>query len=76
MKDLKELAEDYAFSAGIVSQRIAERRARLKALKKGSREAGKLRDEVNILYRERRDALETADKLMNYYGGERFAQLH
>ncbi len=76
MKDLKELAGDYFFSADVVSQRIADRRARLRTLKKKSREAGILRDELNILYRERRDTLETADRLMNYYGGGKYAQLH
>lgn len=76
MKDLKELALSYYRGADIVAQRIAERRRRLKKLGKGSREAGILRDELNVLYRERRDTLETADLLWNYYGGDRHAQVH
>ena len=75
-KSLDELGGEYATAAGIVEQRIAARRERLKKLRKHSVEAGIIRSELNTLYRERRDALETAEKLINYYGGTKYAELH
>lgn len=75
-KNLDELGGEYAAAAGVVTQRIEDRRAKLKKLKKQSVEAGIIRSELNILYRERRDALETAGMLRNYYGGTKYAKLH
>lgn len=75
-KSIDKLGVEYAAAANVVEQRIAARRARLKKLKKQSIEAGIIRSELNILYRERREALETAGKLINYYGGTKYAKLH
>jgi len=75
-KSLDELGAEYTAAADVVEQRIAARRARLKKLKKQSIEAGIIRSELHTLYRERRDALETAGELINYYGGTKYAELH
>ncbi len=66
-KDLSELAEEYRSAAEIVSGRIESRRCVLKTVAYGTKEAGILRDEINVLYRERADALATADALSGYY---------
>ena len=76
MKNLEQLGEEYETAAGIVGERIAQRRAKLKLSRPGSREAGILRDEINVLYRERRDVLDTAKKLKNYYGGKGIGCIH
>ncbi|MBR6702668.1 MAG: hypothetical protein IKI78_05955 [Clostridia bacterium] len=66
-KSLEELAAEYTAAAGIVAERIAERRKKLKLLLPASRRAAVLKSELRMLYRERSDALEIARKLSNYY---------
>ena len=66
-KSLIELSEEYSKSADILSRRISERNGRLKFTKPGSKAESVLRAELSILYAERRDAVETAYRLKNYY---------
>ncbi len=66
-KSLIELSEEYEKSADILSRRISERNGRLKYTRPGSRAEAVLRAELNILYAERREAVETAYKLRKYY---------
>ena len=66
-KSLTELSEEYRKSADILSRRISERNGRLKFTKPGSKAESVLRAELSILYAERRDAVETAYRLKNYY---------
>lgn len=66
-KSLAELAEEYRKSAEILTRRICERNGKLKFTKPGSRAESVLRAELGVLYAERRDAVETAYRLKNYY---------
>ena len=66
-KSIEELAAEYAAAAQIISERIAERREKLKFLLPASRNAAVIKSELRTLYAERRDAAETALKLSEYY---------
>lgn len=68
-KTLYELGLEYEAAAECVKSRIAERRLRLRSLKNRicSNEAYVLKSELSALYREYREAKETARYLKNYY---------
>ncbi len=65
---MKELAAEYDKTVLVVSGRIRERRERLKTAVPFTKEARRIEDELSVLYRERRDALDIAHILRNYYG--------
>lgn len=69
-KTLGELAEDYYEAVRVLESRIADRNKRLKEYSPASREAAKLKSELNILYSERRDTMEAARFLKEYYLGK------
>lgn len=68
-KTLRELGEEYGVAAAILRERIAMKRAQLRALKDSicSNEAYLLKSELKILYAEQREAKETAEYLKTYY---------
>lgn len=68
-KTLRELGEEYETASKILKERIASKRAKLRALKDSicSNEAYLLKSELKILYAEQRDAKEIADYLKTYY---------
>ena len=68
-KTLRELGEEYETESIILKERIASKRAKLRALKDSvcSNEAYLLKSELKILYAEQRDAKEIADYLRTYY---------
>ena len=66
-RSLEELAAGYTAAAHILTGRIAERRRKLETLSPASRKASAIKGELRILYAERRDALEIAQKLTDYY---------
>lgn len=68
-KTLRELGEEYETASIILKERIASKRAKLRALKDSvcSNEAYLLKSELKILYAEQRDAKEIADYLRTYY---------
>ncbi len=68
-KSLSELGAEYESAAILVKQRIAEKRAKLRALKNSlcSNEAYVLKSELKLLYAEYREASEIAQYLKTYY---------
>ncbi len=68
-KTLRELGEEYEAAVLILKERIADKRAQLRALKDSicSNEAYLLKSELKILYAEQRGAKETAEYLKTYY---------
>ena len=68
-KTLRELGEEYEAASIIIQERVAKKRAELRALKDSicSNEAYQLKSELKILYAEQRDAKETAEYLKTYY---------
>lgn len=68
-KTLRELGEEYETAVVILKERIALKRAELRALKNSicSNEAYLLKSELKILYAEQRDAKEIAGYLKSYY---------
>ena len=66
-KTLADLAQDYYNVAQILEERIRDRNERLKALPPTSKQAYQLKRELNVLYREKADTLESAELLENYY---------
>ena len=68
-KTLRDLGEEYETASIILKERIASKRAKLRALKDSvcSNEAYLLKSELKILYAEQRDAKEIADYLKTYY---------
>ena len=64
---LEELADEYARTADTVTMRINERTGKLRNFAPFSSEASRLKSELNTLYSERRDVLETVRRLRNYY---------
>ncbi len=70
-KTLYELGKEYEKAAECVKSRIAQKRMRLRSLKNSvcSNEAYILKSELSTLYREYREAKETAEYLKSYYNG-------
>lgn len=68
-KTLRELGEEYGVASAILKERIAAKRAQLRALKDSicSNEAYLLKSELKILYAEQREAKEVAEYLKTYY---------
>lgn len=68
-KTMRELGEEYEAAASRVKERIVKKRGELRGLKNCvcSNEAYELKSELNILYREYRDAREIAEYLKFYY---------
>ena len=64
--EIRELAEQYLAVADTVTLRIGERNEALKFTLPHSKRAAALKRELGILYRERRDAVETARRLFAY----------
>ena len=75
-KSLYVLGTEYESAAVTVASRIKRRRDRLKALSPHCKEAVSLREDIAALYRERRDALDTARFLKSYYGEDCDDNLH
>lgn len=68
-KTLRELGEEYESALIILKERIAQKRAELRALRNSicSNEAYLLKSELKILYAEQRDAKEISEYLKTYY---------
>ncbi len=68
-KTLRELGEEYESALIILKERIAHKRAELRALRNSicSNEAYLLKSELKILYAEQRDAKEISEYLKTYY---------
>ena len=68
-KTLREIGEEYETALSILNERIASKRAKLRALKDSicSNEAYLLKSELKILYAEQRDTKEIAEYLKTYY---------
>ncbi len=68
-RTLREIGEEYEAASIILKERIATKRAQLRALKDSvcSNEAYILKSELKILYAEKRDAEEIAGYLKSYY---------
>ena len=71
-RTLSQLADDYFEQAQVLDGIIARHRKRLSALPnpETSDEAYKIKTLLNVLYKERRDVLETANYLKDNYSGE------
>lgn len=71
-KTLCDLADEYFEQAQVLEGIIAKHRKRLAALPnpETSREAYGIKSLLNVLYKERRDVLETANYLKDNYSGE------
>ncbi len=71
-KSLFDLGAEYEKAAETVKERIDAKRKQLRSLKNSicSNEAYVLKSELNTLYREYREARETAQYLKNYYSPE------
>ncbi len=69
--ELLRLGEEYDAAADIVKERIAERLRKLRILRAAGKmltdDAYILKSELNQLYREYNDAVNTASYLKNYY---------
>lgn len=72
-KSLYELGVEYEKAAETVKLRIAQRRAELRKLKNRicSKEAYELKSEINMLYREYHDCVDTSEYLKTYYDENR-----
>ena len=68
-RTLSQLADEYFEQAQVLDGIIARHRKRLSALPM-SDEAYKIKTLLNVLYKERRDVLETANYLKDNYSGE------
>lgn len=68
-KTLAELGEEYDYQAQLLSEQIKRKNKKLASLAdpRCSKQAYIIKSELNILYRQRRETLETARKLRNYY---------
>lgn len=68
-KSLFDLGIEYERASALVKERIEEKRRRLRSLRNSvcSNEAFVLKSELNTLYREYREAKDTAEYLKNYY---------
>lgn len=66
-RNLETIGTEYLHCAEILSQRIAKRREELKKHPPFSHRASVLKIELNILYREREEAIRIAEYLKNYY---------
>lgn len=68
-KTLRELGSEYEAAAEIVKKRIAVKRAKLRGLADSvcSNEAYEIKSELEIVYREYREAKEIAEHLRSYY---------
>ena len=68
-KSLFDLGVEYERAAAAVKERIEAKRRQLRSLKNSicSNEAYVLKSELNTLYREYREAKDTAEYLKNYY---------
>lgn len=71
---MTELAAEYDRTVIIISGRIRDRRERLKTAVPFTKEARRIEDELGVLYRERRDAMDVASILKNYYSSREINQ--
>ena len=71
-RTLSQLADEYFEQAQVLDGIIAKKRKQLSALPnpETSIEAYKIKTLLNVLYKERRDVLETANYLKYNYSGE------
>ena len=71
-RTLSQLADEYFEQAQVLDGIIAKKRKQLLALTnpETSDEAYKIKVLLNVLYKERRDVLETANFLKDNYSGE------
>lgn len=71
-RTLSQLADEYFEQAQVLDGIIAKKRKQLSALPnpETSDEAYKIKTLLNVLYRERRDVLKTANYLKDNYSGE------
>ncbi|MCI6969460.1 MAG: hypothetical protein MR920_02660 [Oscillospiraceae bacterium] len=71
-RTLSQLADEYFEQAQVLDGIIAKKRKQLSALPnpETSDEAYKIKTLLNVLYKERRDVLETANYLKDNYFGE------
>ena len=72
-RTLSQLADEYFEQAQVLDGIIARHRKRLSALPnpETSDEAYKIKTLLNVLYKERRDVLETANYLKDNYSGRK-----
>lgn len=68
-KSLFDLGIEYERAASLVKERIEAKRKKLRSLRNSicSNEAYVLKSELNTLYKEYREAKDTAEYLKNYY---------
>ena len=71
-KSLYDLGVEYEAAAEVIKQRIAQKRKRYNSLANRicSNEAYILKTEISALYREHREAKDTAEYLKNYYSSD------
>ena len=71
-RTLSQLADEYFEQAQVLDGIIAKKRKQLSALTnpETSDEAYKIKTLLNVLYKERRDVLKTANYLKDNYSGE------
>lgn len=71
-KTLSQLADEYFEQAQVLEELIAKHRKRFSALPnpETSEEAYKIKTLLNVLYKEHRDVMETANFLKDNYSGE------
>ncbi len=72
VKTLAQLGEEYEYQAQLLSEQIKRKNKKLASLAdpRCSKQAYIIKSDLSILYRQRREALETARKLKNYYDTE------
>ena len=68
-KDLSELADEYYSAADSETELIGKNREKLRECKKARnlKEVSRLKALICLLYRQKRELLETANYLKNYY---------
>lgn len=68
-KTLEELGREYSRQADILSEKIEKLNKRMKTedVKNNSRRKYLIKCDISTLYAQRRDARQTADRLINYY---------